>query len=304
MRIFLTIEPASTIPEIYRVERGAKLVVGSEMPAQVRFPNDPLVSCCHFAIEFDGLACRLFDLGSIHGTFLNGARISEAILADFDLIRAGMTMLRVRFEEESAENTGVPAVTVPSFAPAGPEGGPERFSSELTVEDHVIQELRASAEPLYAILDSARDPLVLATLLDFEEQYQSLYEGAKGDQLASSAPYLVALRHDSWLLETLVEEGWGNSWGVYLTCDKPFDEVRKHLRHFLLVDLDGRKPVYFRYYDPRVLRPFLPSCTPQEAAEFFGPIRSFSMESEDAKSMLTFAFHGGTIQRRELKWKT
>jgi hypothetical protein len=304
MRVFLSIEPASTIPEIYPVECGVKLIVGSELPAQVRFSNDPMVSCSHFAIEFDGSTCRLLDLGSKHGTFLNGARVSEAILGDFDLIRAGMTMLRVRFEEESVEDAGGPAVTVPSDAAAEAEGAAHVSSDELTVQEWAIRELRASAEPLYALVDAARDPLVLALLLEADEKYASLYEGPKGDRLASSAPYLVALPTESAFLATLVDEGWGNSWGVYLRCDKPFDEVRKHLRHFLLVDLDGQKPVYFRYYDPRVLRPFLPSCTPQETAEFFGPIRSLSMESEGANAMLTFELHGGTIQRRELKWKT
>jgi len=182
-----------------------------------------------------------------------------------------------------------------------------QFEPVLTVpqlNDLVIRELRAEPEPLYAILDAARDPLVLALLLESEEKHQSLYEGAKGDRLVASAPYLVALPRESSFLDALIEEGWGSSWGVYLTCDQPFDEVRKHLRRFLMVELDARKPVYFRYYDPRVLRVFLPSCTPQEAAEFFGPIGAFAMESEDSQSLLRFEHQGGKIERREFPWKT
>jgi hypothetical protein len=86
-----------------------------------------------------------------------------------------------------------------------------------------------------------------------------------------------------------VHEGWGKSWGVYLTCEKPFEEVRKHLRHYLTVELEGeKKRVLFRFYDPRVLRVFLPTCTPEDASEFFGPIRKFGLEGEAPATMLEY----------------
>ena len=36
--------------------------------------------------------------------------------------------------------------------------------------------------------------------------------------------------------------------------------------------------VYFRFYDPRVLRVFLPTCSVRQKAELFGEIRSFLLE--------------------------
>ena len=33
-------------------------------------------------------------------------------------------------------------------------------------------------------------------------------------------------------------------------------------------------------HDPRVLRVFLPTCTPDELSDFFGPIGSFLVESD------------------------
>lgn len=87
------------------------------------------------------------------------------------------------------------------------------------------------------------------------------------------------------MLETVVRDGWGKSWGVYLTSARPFDEVRKHLRQFLMAQLRGGKQVYFRFYDPRVLRAFLPSCTPEESVRFFGPIRCFCFEADDGVTL-------------------
>src|SRR5262249_50689744 len=149
--------------------------------------------------DFDGQGYRLRDLHSRFGTFLNGTRVNEAVLHDGDKIAAGKTLFVVHI--------GGPAV--PSPAP----------------EQRVLEILRGQPQPLYALLDAGRDPKVLAALRSSHETYQSLYEGAKGQELAGCGPWLVRLPPQSALLNELVREGWGNSWGVYLICDQPFAKV-------------------------------------------------------------------------------
>jgi len=147
-----------------------------------------------------------------------------------------------------------------------------------------LEALRAEGEPLFAVLDSARDPRVLKLLEQSEEEYESLYEGPEGEQLAAVAPYLVRLSWDSALLQPLVHGGWGRNWGVFLTSTLPFMETRRHLRKFLKVqDEKMRKRMYFRFYDPRVLRVFLPSCSPEQRMEFGGPLGTFLLEDEKGK---------------------
>src|SRR5262249_54263324 len=120
----------------------------------------------------------------------------------------------------------------------------------------LLRSLRATTLPLFAVLDAARNPMVLALLFQAKDRWQSLYEGVEGDRLAAAAPYLVQLPKPSPLLETLARDAWG----IYLTCDQPFEAVRKHLRRFLLVTDEEGEELYFRYYDPRVLRVYLPTC--------------------------------------------
>jgi hypothetical protein len=152
-----------------------------------------------------------------------------------------------------------------------------------------LQDLLAKDfQPLYALLDASREPSVLKVILESKEEYQSLYEGAQGAQLAHFAPYLVRVPQKSPLIETLVAQAWSKSWGVFLTCDKPLKELRTHFRHFLTVKLPDGKQVYFRYYDPRVLRLFLPTCLPEEITQFFGPVKHFLVEAEDPKLALHF----------------
>jgi len=153
----------------------------------------------------------------------------------------------------------------------------------------LLELLHEKFQPLYAILDAARDPTVLAILFQSDQEYQSLYEGAEGQKLAVVAPYLVRLPKDSPLLEVVVRASWGKSWGVFLTSDSPFAEVRRHLRQFLMVKLPEGKQVYFRFYDPRVLRVYLPTCTAEETRTFLGPLKCYLVDGEEPREAWFFA---------------
>jgi hypothetical protein len=161
-------------------------------------------------------------------------------------------------------------------------------SGRTKVHEQLLVLLRMDFQPLYAIVDAARDSRVLSTLLQSKSQYQSLYEGPKAASLAQFSPYLIRLPQDSPLLETLVRGGWGNSWGVYLTCASEFSEVRRHLRHFMEVTLPDGRRAYFRFYDPRVLRVYLPTCTPEDTKGFFGPVGAYLVEDETSEKLLRF----------------
>jgi len=144
--------------------------------------------------------------------------------------------------------------------------------------EEVTAILRSEAQPLFGVLDAAQDDAVLRLLQGGGAEMRSLYNGRRGGNLATIAPYLVALPAGSDLLAALIAEGWGRNWGIYLSCDEPFDEVRRHLRRFLVVEAEDGASFYFRFYDPRVLRPYLAACTPDELDQLFGPIRSLWME--------------------------
>jgi len=160
--------------------------------------------------------------------------------------------------------------------------------------------LHGKFQPLYALLDAAREPSVLKVLFESKEVYQSLYEGAQGTQLAHFAPYLVKLPAESALLETLVKKGWGKNWGVYLTSEFPFEKIRQHFRRFLRVKLPDRREVYFRFYDPRVLGIYLPTCGGEEPRSFFGPVKEYLLEDKSPDILLTFNNTGNVVNKSAL----
>ncbi len=235
----------------------------------------------HFALECSANGCLLRDLNSTNGTTVNGNRVSQSALNDGDVILAGESRFSVSI-------SGAKGAT-----PAAWGSDSESTDIPEITKEQVLEYFRQTGEPLFAIVDAARDPMILALLAQSDTENQSLYAGPNGAKLAAVAPYLVRLPSDCSLLKSLVEHGWGENWGVFLTCNQPFSDVRKHLRRFLMVQNDEGKKVYFRFYDPRILRVFLPTCLPGQAAEFFGPISSFFAEDETAKQLLRFASASG-----------
>jgi hypothetical protein len=149
---------------------------------------------------------------------------------------------------------------------------------------------------LYAVLDGASVPGLLEKLYGLEPEYSCLYRGELSPDLESVAPHLVRLDPDAEFTYWLTEEGWGEHWGVFAAADADLLTVRRHFRNLLRVYDSNNQPLLFRYYDPRVLRVFLPTCNAGELASMFGPVASYLLEDE-AGALLRFHFEGGQLQK-------
>lgn len=248
---------------------GQVLRVGRTERADLVVPHDARMSATHFELSWDGSMCRVRDRNSTGGTLLNGEEVKEAAVESGDWIRAGDTVLSIYFERAT------PRKPRPRIA--------GRSGNVLTKarRTRVLEALRAEERPLFAVLDASRSDRVLTLLRESVEEYRSLYEGVQGDALGDVAPYIVELPKGSTLLDALVREGWQRRWGMFLTSDRPFKMVRRHFRRFLMVkEEETGEPLYFRFYDPVVLRVFLPTCSVRQRHEFFGDILSFFVEGE------------------------
>jgi hypothetical protein len=61
------------------------------------------------------------------------------------------------------------------------------------------------------------------------------------------------------------------------------------------------RKLLFRFYDPRVLRAYLPTCLAEELNIVFGPVRNFWMESRDPGELLEFRFSQGRLAVERLR---
>jgi len=92
----------------------------------------------------------------------------------------------------------------------------------------------------------------------------------------------------------------GNHWGILAHANDDFRTLRMHFRKILTVwDPDG-KPLHFRYYDPRVLRDYLPTCNAEELPLLFGPVTTYFAESDTADVLSRFSFTGDTLGQQQL----
>jgi hypothetical protein len=150
---------------------------------------------------------------------------------------------------------------------------------------------------LYIVLDAARISGALDDAQRLQEKFLCLYKGASEESLSAVAPYLFSCSPDSELMIWFMEKGWGNSWGIKASGRFGMEDFQSHLRRFLMVKTEDGRELYFRFYDPRVLRIFLPTCDKQQLKEFFGPVEKFIAEDEDPGFALVYSLNtDGTLR--------
>lgn len=152
---------------------------------------------------------------------------------------------------------------------------------------------------VFVFLDGARDPWIHTYLRHPALLQRCFFSGNLPADFARAAPYVVSLSRTAVSTRQLLAEGLGKSWGVFLQADSGLPELREHFRRFLQVKDDQGRRFFFRFYDPRVLRLYLPTCSRAELFEFFGPVRRFVIEGEGGRTLETFA-----IENRELVHRT
>jgi hypothetical protein len=152
----------------------------------------------------------------------------------------------------------------------------------VTLRPTSRQDLDALVEGgrLWAILDACDEPEVprRARALG-PERASCLWEAPRRDDDLAVAPFLVHL--DALTLDWLVGELWPKPWGILAVAQSDLRSLRRHFRRFLTVHDPDDRPVYFRFYDPRVLRPFLDASTRKEIAELLGPCQALGIAAPE-----------------------
>jgi hypothetical protein len=148
---------------------------------------------------------------------------------------------------------------------------------------------------LHAILDAARDERIYPGLrqLAATEEILCLYQGPTANELASVAPYLVCLATGDRVFDWIWHEGWGESWGIFLWSLISPQALRDHFRRLMFIRTEEGQRLLLRFYDPRVLRVFLPTCDSAQCQELFGPVTWFACEAEFGEAVVLMAQRDG-----------
>ena len=84
---------------VFTFTQADTFLIGRTTDSHLYLPEDRFFSRHHCILEITPPHCRLRDLGSTNGTFVNGQRVSEADLKNGDRIQGGETVLLVEVGE-------------------------------------------------------------------------------------------------------------------------------------------------------------------------------------------------------------
>lgn len=157
------------------------------------------------------------------------------------------------------------------------------------------------APPTHLLLDAACMGEHMDTAKEHNKQHDCLYRGGKEERLSVAAPYIFQFSCPTTFSDWFMDEGWGRSWGVLFRSSWSLPDMHRHFRKLLIVTSQQGRQLYFRFYDPRVLRTYLPTCNAAELREFFGPIDYFLMEDQDPAFALRFWQAGGVLNTQRSK---
>lgn len=134
--------------------------------------------------------------------------------------------------------------------------------------------LLAMEGALWAILDACDAPGVPGRVRMLgPEKGDCLWRAEAREKYWGVAPWLASV--DGALLDWIRGSLWDEPWGLFIEAHVAIDVLRGHFRKLLVVAGPDEKPMYFRFYDPRVLRMFLKTATTRERNELFGPVAAY-----------------------------
>jgi hypothetical protein len=289
------------------VRAGTIVRIGRTTRSDYAIGEDSYLSSLHFSVECDGAQCRVRDMGSSNGTFVNGARITEQVVQEGDSLAAGESAFTVHLEASAAaqapagaargntvtaplflrpqESVKGPAAdrTVPVVLPGALPGGlpgapaspaPAPWAGFTRGQSILLNALYQGGGAVYAVLDASRDSRIPAFLDASGEQFRPL------DPATRASVFVVAPAPQGRLLDVLIKDGWGHGWGFFCITAVSIDEACAHWRNYATLFTRAGRPFTFRFWDPRVLRALVPSLPVEEATEFFGPISRIVVEGE------------------------
>jgi len=155
---------------------------------------------------------------------------------------------------------------------------------------------------VFAILDGARNRQVFAAVDAAHLERTCLYSVNlrwPGEELPwkliGAAPYLVEMEKDADLTSFVILNGWQDHWGIFCRSHSGLKQLRRHFRDLLVVTDHLNRRLMFRYYDPRVIRAYLPTCRIDELRTFFGPVDELIVPGKEPCTAIRYRIEGNKL---------
>ena len=150
-----------------------------------------------------------------------------------------------------------------------------------------VQDILFSDDELYvyAVIDGASCPELRFKIYDWQPISSCLWSGKLEPDLEEVAPYMVLLERDSAFTMWLIKEGWHNHWNIFVESALEPKSFRKQIRKLQLVRSPEGQTLLFRFYDPRVMEIFLPTCDQEQNMALFDHVSCFVFPASDKTNL-------------------
>jgi hypothetical protein len=147
---------------------------------------------------------------------------------------------------------------------------------------------------IYAVVDCARDDHLYPIVCGFGPQDATcLFSGDQPRELEKVSPYLVRLTYQDQATRALLLDYWGDSAFIVVHSLDSIDVTRRHLKTFLQARMPDGEVTLFRFYDPRVMRVFLPTCDAAQLEQIFGNLLAILTEDETGDHVVSWSVSSG-----------
>jgi Domain of unknown function (DUF4123) len=140
----------------------------------------------------------------------------------------------------------------------------------------------------FVILDGAHFKSKMDQAILLNENHHNLYTGISPAHLEPLGPFIFEFPHNQEFYEWYMENVQANSRGLIVESIHTFNEVKSHFKTLIKVRTESGHNLFFRFYDSRVIRSFLPTCQEAELIDFFGPVQSIFAQSVEADILLNY----------------
>jgi hypothetical protein len=175
----------------------------------------------------------------------------------------------------------------------------------------LIEELWGSSDApkaghLYAIVDASRGPMTIPPALQaMTHNVACLYRGQALEEYGDDTAWIAEVSPTESVLDWLIDNGFGKRWSIFLRSSLELADIVRHLRKFTMVQDDEETVHFFRFYDPRTLRQYLPVFTPEQVAAFFKDVDALHCENDIRQGeFLTFTVSRGALHRNAISLLT
>jgi len=168
--------------------------------------------------------------------------------------------------------------------------------SESTRQSLRLEYFAGAPNRTFMVIDGASAPSLIDHLYDDDEvAFSCLLSGELEPDMHEVAPYLIELEDGTPFAEWVITHGFGHHWGIVLRSSLKHHHLLRRFRQLLFVRDDQGDPLYFRFYDPRVFRAYLPTCRDEETWPWFDNIDHYLVEGDEPGLLLRFSADEGQV---------